>query len=220
MIESKEVTTSMEQLCLNGSIENHKQTTEHEKPCQKLKKMKEIVSELLKCIGEEHLNEEVMENTPRRFAEAMIELTKGYHSSTDKIVKKALFDNNGFDDIVLVKDIQFSSLCEHHLMPYFGTVTIGYIPDKMLLGLSKFPRLVQHIANKLGLQERLTKEIATTIEEATGAKGVCVFIASQHSCMSFRGIRSTNSSTNSIYTTGVMKDVENIKKFFLLKDSK
>lgn len=194
-------------------------TTECDKSLKQIK-MEALVKEFLECIGSEHLNEEVMANTPRRFAEAMIELTRGYTTCMDKVVKAAVFDNDGFDDLILVRDIQFSSLCEHHLMPYFGTVTIGYIPDKKIMGLSKFPRLVNAVSNKLGLQERLTKEIATTVETYTGARGVIVYISSQHSCMSFRGIRCTNSSTNSIFTTGVMKEKDNIDKFFLLKDSK
>lgn len=180
--------------------------------------MESLIKDFLLSLCEGNLNEEVINNTPRRFTEALLELTEGYETDIESIIKNALFDNEGYDDIIIIKDIEFSSTCEHHLLPFYGKVNIGYIPNNKVLGLSKFPRVIQALSKKLGLQERLTKEIAQCLHDYTEALGVAVQIESQHSCMSCRGIRCIGSSTVTLFTTGNMKDPLNLKKFFMLRD--
>lgn len=170
--------------------------------------------------GNTFLNDEVLENTPKRFVKAFAELTSGYHINIKELILSAVFDSEGYDDIVLVDDIHFNSLCEHHLLPFNGEVSIAYIPNGKILGLSKFARLVEAYSKRLSLQERLTKEIATALETYLEPKGVVVMITSAHSCMSIRGVKSMGSKTKTVYTTGEFKtNNESLNKFFSLKSS-
>ena len=185
----------------------------------KLKNYKEIVSNLLKNL-DENLDAEIIEKTPNRYAEAFAEFTKGYKYDIDSLITKAIFNNEGFNEILIVKDLNFSSLCEHHLLPFFGECTIGYIPSTKILGLSKFPRLIDIISKKLSLQERLTKEIADLINKHLEPCGVVVILNSIHSCMCYRGIKSYNAKTQTIYTIGLFKKADELNKFFNLLNVK
>jgi GTP cyclohydrolase I len=194
-----------EKLSNGDSKENGSNT----KVVQIAKLMKEMI-EILNPNAES----EIMSKTPFRFAEAMLELTQGQHENAMETISDAIFDSEGFDDIILVKHINFNSICEHHLLPFFGECTIGYIPDGKILGLSKFPRLVQSLSKKMHIQERLTKEIAEHINKALNPLGVVVMLSSTHSCMCFRGVKSFNSKTDTIYTLGSLRQKDNLDKFF------
>jgi len=146
-----------------------------------------------------------------------MEFTQGYNDDIDKIVSEAIFENEDYTDIIKIKKINFNSICEHHLLPFHGECTIGYVPDKYILGLSKFSRVVQSLSKKLQLQERLTREIGETINRILKPAGVVVEMNSIHSCMCFRGVKSFNSETSTIYTIGSMKENENLAKYFRMK---
>ena len=182
--------------------------------------IKNILMSISDIEGNTCLNNEVLENTPKRFIKAFTELTSGYHINVKELILSAVFDSEGYDDIVLVDDIHFNSLCEHHLLPFNGEVSIGYIPSGKILGLSKFARLVEAYSKRLSLQERLTKEIALALDTYLQPKGVVVMITSSHSCMSIRGVKSLGSKTKTVFTTGEFKSKqESLNKFFLLKSS-
>ena len=147
-------------------------------------------------------DEEVTTNTPKRFLKALREMTEGYKQ--DPVDFLSVTFKSESQDLVIIKDIPFSSLCEHHLMPFWGVAHIGYIPFNEVAGLSKFPRAVQALARRLQIQERLTKEIRTAIEMALSPIGTAVVISSTHSCMRCRGVKSTGEMTTSSLS-GVLK---------------
>jgi GTP cyclohydrolase IA len=135
-----------------------------------------------------------LERTPERMEKAMSYLTKGYHENPNEILRDALFDVD-YDEMVIVKDIEMFSLCEHHLLPFFGKVHIAYIPKGKVVGLSKMARLVEVFARRLQVQERMTQQIADAIQEAIQPLGVGVVIEARHLCMMMRGVEKQNSST-------------------------
>lgn len=192
---------------------NEKLTKEENGTNTKVLQIAKLVKEMLEILNP-NANSEIMSKTPFRYAEAMLELTKGQNENSLDTISNAIFDSEGYDDMIIVKDISFSSICEHHLLPFFGDCTVGYIPKGKILGLSKFPRLIQSLSKKMNIQERLTKEIAEHINKALEPSGVVVFVSSTHTCMCFRGVKSFNSKTDSIYTMGELKQKENIDKFF------
>jgi GTP cyclohydrolase I len=160
--------------------------------------MENIYRELIAAVGED-LNREGLRDTPKRAARAMQYLTKGYQEDIGKIVNNALFTAES-DDMVIVRDIELYSLCEHHLLPFIGKCCVGYIPDKKIIGLSKIPRIVDAYARRLQVQERLTKQIASAILQYTAASGVGVVIEAQHLCTMMRGVE----KQNSVMTTSCM----------------
>jgi GTP cyclohydrolase I len=178
-------------------------------------KLAELIKEMLLILNP-HAEDEILSKTPLRYAEAMMELTESNRKTYLEPFSEAIFESEGYDDMIVVKDINFNSICEHHLLPFFGHVSIGYLPNKKIFGLSKFPRLVQLLSKKMTIQERLTKEIADNINSSLDAQGVVVRMSSTHSCMCFRGIKSFNSKTETIYSIGQMKIKENLDKFFKL----
>ncbi|MCA8938380.1 MAG: GTP cyclohydrolase I FolE, partial [Planctomycetes bacterium] len=142
--------------------------------------------QLLQAIGEDP-NREGLLKTPHRFAKAWQHLTSGYHQSLDQIVNDALFEADN-EDIVLVRGIEIFSMCEHHLLPFWGHVHIAYIPDGKVIGLSKLPRIADMFARRLQLQERLTEQIADAVDEILRPRGVAVVAECQHMCMMMRGV--------------------------------
>jgi GTP cyclohydrolase IA len=144
------------------------------------------VRELIKLIGEDP-NREGLRKTPERFEKAFKFLTSGYHQNIDHVLNGATF-SVAYDEMVIVKDIEFFSLCEHHLLPFFGKAHIAYLPDKRVLGLSKIARLVNMYARRLQIQERLTSQVANAIQDKIAPQGVGVIIEARHLCMQMRGV--------------------------------
>lgn len=153
--------------------------------------MRELYKQILEQIGEDP-SREGLKNTPERAANAIKYLTKGYSESLDDIINDALFDSD-MSEMVIVKDIELYSMCEHHLLPFLGKCHVGYIPNGKVLGLSKIARIVDYFARRLQIQERLTTEIATCIASITKAHGVAVIIEARHLCMMMRGVEKQNS---------------------------
>jgi GTP cyclohydrolase I len=150
-----------------------------------------LVHTMLKEIGEDP-GRDGLERTPARVARSMRTFTEGYAQDPGQVLRGALFDVS-YDEMVLVKDIDFYSLCEHHLLPFFGRVHVGYIPNGKVVGLSKLPRVVEIFARRLQVQERLTTQLAQTIEEVLSPRGVGVVVEAIHLCMMMRGVEKQNS---------------------------
>jgi GTP cyclohydrolase I len=153
--------------------------------------IKDHVLKILHLVGEDP-NREGLKNTPRRFEEFLLYFTSGDKENLNKILKGAIFDAQGYDEMMILRDIDFYSLCEHHLLPFFGKCHIAYLPDKKILGLSKLPRLVEMFSRRLQVQERLTMQIAQTIQQKIQPKGVGVVIDAYHLCMMMRGVKKQN----------------------------
>ncbi|MGL5741491.1 MAG: GTP cyclohydrolase I FolE [Legionella sp.] len=160
--------------------------------------MEQLYKDLLTQLGED-VTREGLVDTPARAANAMRYLTKGYNESLDEIINGALF-NSDMSEMVIVKDVEMYSMCEHHLLPFLGKCHVGYIPHGKVIGLSKIARIVDYFARRLQIQERLTTEIANCLESITGARGVAVVIEAKHLCMMMRGVE----KQNSVMTTSVM----------------
>ena len=167
---------------------------------------------LLELIGED-VNREGLVKTPRRAAKALVDITRGYKQRPDEIVKSALFEYAG-SKIVVVKDIEFYSLCEHHILPFFGTVSIGYIPDGTMVGLSKLARVVDAFAHRLQVQERFTAEICDSLYENLSSKGVIVAVSAGHLCMKMRGVEKQGANTFTLEYRGDFENPQLRDEFF------
>ena len=174
--------------------------------------IEEIRSILIK-IGEDPARDGLV-NTPLRVSQSLRFLTSGYRMNEDELLNRALFDV-AYDEMVIVRDIELFSLCEHHLLPFFGKCHVGYIPDGRVIGLSKIPRLVDMYARRLQVQERLTTQIAETINQKIRPRGVAVVIEAQHLCMIMRGVEKQNSVAVTSSMLGVFKDNQNTRNEFL-----
>ena len=163
--------------------------------------MQEQFANLISAIGED-LNREGLIDTPKRAAKAFKFLNNGYEKTLDEVLNGAIFTADS-EDMVIVKNIELYSLCEHHLLPFIGQCHVGYLPQGKVIGLSKVARVVDMYARRLQIQEKLTKQIADAIESATGARGVAVVIEAKHLCMMMRGVE----KQNSIMTTSSMKGI-------------
>ncbi len=166
-----------------------------------LEKMANLIRELLIELGEDP-EREGLKKTPMRVAKAYQYLTKGYREDIDKVLNGAVF-NEKYNEMVVVKNIDFFSLCEHHLLPFYGKVHIAYIPNGKIVGLSKIPRIVEVFSRRLQVQERLTQQIADTLNEYLNPKGVAVVIEARHLCMIMRGVE----KQNSVATTSAMHGI-------------
>lgn len=175
--------------------------------------MQHSFEHILQEIGEDPTREGLVD-TPKRAAKALQYLTKGYRESLDDIINEALFESN-MSEMVIVKHIEMYSLCEHHLLPFFGACHIGYLPNGKVLGLSKIARIVDYYARRLQIQERLTVEIANCIESITGARGVAVVVEAKHLCMMMRGVEKQNSSMTTSVMLGEMRDNPSSRLEFL-----
>jgi len=171
------------------------------------------IRSILTQIGEDPSRDGLV-NTPRRVDRAFRFLTSGYAMSADQLLNGALFDV-AYDEMVIVRDIETFSLCEHHLLPFFGKCHVGYIPNGRVIGLSKIPRLVDMYARRLQVQERLTMQIAETINEKISPRGVAVVIEAQHMCMIMRGVEKQHSVAVTSSMFGAFKDNQNTRNEFL-----
>jgi len=175
--------------------------------------IKESIREILRFLGEDPNREGILK-TPERVVKMFLEFTEGYGKKAEDIVKEAIFEEE-YDGMIVVKDIEFVSLCEHHLLPFFGKVHVGYIPDKKLIGLSKIPRIVEVFSKKLQVQERLTKEISNFIERVINPKGSGVVIEAVHLCTSIRGVKKKEVKFVTSIMKGIFKEDDDIKEEFL-----
>jgi GTP cyclohydrolase I len=178
-----------------------------------LKNIEKLVRELLVELGEDP-DREGLVKTPLRVAQAMSFLTHGYRTEPKKVINEALFTQNT-GSMVIVKDIEIYSLCEHHMLPFFGRCHIGYLPNGKVFGVSKLARLVDLYARRLQLQERLTEEISQVIMGAIDAKGVAVMIEARHLCMMMRGVEKQNSTMVTSSVLGVFRDHPATREEFL-----
>lgn len=169
--------------------------------------------QIMQQLGE-NPEREGLKDTPMRAAKAMQFLTSGYHQSLDEIVNGAVFESE-MDEMVLVKDIELYSMCEHHLLPFTGKCHIAYIPDGKVLGLSKFARIVDMYARRMQIQENLTREIAQAVQDVTQASGVAVVIEARHLCMMMRGVEKQNSSMSSSVMLGAFRQNQSTRQEFL-----
>jgi GTP cyclohydrolase I len=174
----------------------------------------QIYGELLQRFDEDPTRDGLLK-TPERVEKAMKFLTQGYHEDPQKILRAALFDVD-YDEMVMVKDIEMYSLCEHHMLPFFGKVHIAYIPKGKVVGLSKLPRLVDVFARRLQVQERMTREIASALQEAIAPQGVGVVVEARHLCMMMRGVEKQNSSTVTSSMSGVFLEDKTRAEFLSL----
>ncbi len=175
--------------------------------------MQEHIRALLAALGEDP-DREGLRNTPRRVEQSLRFLTSGYQADLDAIINGALFTVD-YSEMVIVRDVDFYSLCEHHLLPFFGKCHIAYIPDGKVLGLSKIPRLVDVFARRLQVQERLTSQIAETIQTRVAPLGVAVVMEATHLCMAMRGVEKQNSLTTTSAMLGTFRDNARTRHEFL-----
>ena len=173
----------------------------------------ELYRELLARLGEDPTRDGLL-RTPERMEKSMTFLTRGYKMDVTEVLHNALFDVD-YDEMVIVKDIEFFSQCEHHLLPFFGKAHIAYVPEGKVIGLSKIPRLVDVFARRLQVQERLTRQIGDAITEAIHPQGVAVILEAQHLCMMMRGVEKQHSSTVTSAMLGVFKTQLQTRNEFL-----
>ncbi|MCL4548936.1 MAG: GTP cyclohydrolase I FolE [Bacteroidetes bacterium] len=175
--------------------------------------LEKYVRSLIEEVGEDP-EREGLKKTPHRVAKAYEFLTQGYRKDIKQVLNGAVF-NEKYDEMVIVKDIDFYSMCEHHLLPFYGKVHIAYIPDGKIVGLSKIPRIVDVFARRLQVQERMTQEICDTLEEYLSPRGVAVVVEAYHMCMMMRGVQKQNSITTTSAMHGIFKEDARTRAEFL-----
>ncbi|KAI0398156.1 GTP cyclohydrolase I [Xylariaceae sp. FL0594] len=194
-----------------GTRERLEESTEQ--AAARLEKMRQAVRTILECVGEDPDREGVLD-TPTRYAKAMLFFTKGYQQNVKDIVNDAIF-HEGHNEMVIVKDIEIFSMCEHHLVPFTGKMHIGYIPRNNVIGISKLPRIAEMFSRRLQVQERLTREVANVIMEVLKPQGVAVVMESKHLCMVMRGVEKTSASTITSCVLGCFERKEKTRNEFL-----
>ena len=175
--------------------------------------MNQHIEALLKSIGEDP-RREGLRDTPKRTAKALKFLTQGYDQKLEDIVGRAIFTTKN-DEMVIVRDIELYSLCEHHMLPFIGRAHVAYLPNGKVIGLSKIPRIVDMFARRLQIQENLTRQIADSVQKVTGAKGVGVVIEAKHLCMMMRGVEKQNSVMVTSMMVGRFRDDPRTRQEFL-----
>ncbi|HKT12650.1 MAG TPA: GTP cyclohydrolase I FolE [Terriglobia bacterium] len=192
---------------------NHGSTTLEPDPATRQDPLEEAVRTMLRELGEDTGREGILK-TPQRVAESLRFLTSGYAKDVRKVLNGAIF-SVAYDQMVIVKDIEVFSMCEHHLLPFFGRCHVAYVPTQKVIGLSKIPRLVDVFARRLQIQERLTTQIAETIMETIKPQGVGVIIEAKHLCMIMRGVEKQNSVAVTSSMLGVFRDCDQTRAEFL-----
>ena len=175
--------------------------------------VQELTKKLLIEIGEDPDRDGLL-NTPLRVAKAWDFLSKGYKQNIDEIINNAIFEEE-YDQMVVVKDIEFYSMCEHHLLPFFGVAHIAYIPNGKIIGLSKIPRILDMFARRLQVQERMTQEVASMLQSKLNPRGVAVIIEAQHMCMQMRGVEKRKSYMSTSAMLGIFREDNKTRKEFL-----
>ncbi|ROS00995.1 GTP cyclohydrolase I [Sinobacterium caligoides] len=175
--------------------------------------MEKAFAQIITAVGED-LTRPGLVDTPKRAAKAFEFLNKGYHQNIDEVVNNALFPSDA-SEMVIVKDIELYSMCEHHLLPFIGKVHVAYIPNGMVLGLSKVARIVDMFGRRMQIQENLTTQIAETIQQVTGAAGVGVIVEAKHMCMMMRGVEKQNSVMKTSSMLGCFRDNQATRAEFL-----
>ncbi|KAF9263662.1 GTP cyclohydrolase I [Marasmius fiardii PR-910] len=188
-------------------------TASPEERAARERKLAEAVRTVLDCIGEDPDREGLL-RTPERYAQAIMWMTKGYEERLTDVINDAVFAED-HDEMVLVREIDISSLCEHHLVPFTGKVAIAYIPNKLVLGLSKLARIAETFSRRLQVQERLTKQIAIAIQEAIKPRGVAVVMEATHLCMTMRGVQKPGSITTTSCMLGCFRTQQKTREEFL-----
>ena len=178
----------------------------------KEEEFEQAVTKVLELLGEDPKREGLLQ-TPKRVAKALKFLTEGYDQDPKEILNQALFSTSN-DEMVLVRDIEFYSMCEHHILPIIGRAHVAYIPDGKVVGLSKIPRIVNVYARRLQIQEQMTEQIADAISETIKPKGVAVVVHARHMCMEMRGVQKINSTTVSSALRGLFKSDERTRNEF------
>ena len=176
-------------------------------------KLESLYKDVLVELGEDISRNGILD-TPKRAAKAMKFLTQGYEQDLNAVVNNAIFDSDN-DSMVIVKDIELYSMCEHHMLPFIGKAHVGYLPTGTVIGLSKIARIVDMFARRLQIQENLTKQIAEAIQDVTGASGVGVIIEAKHMCMMMRGVEKQNSVMTSSTMLGQFRSSQNTRNEFL-----
>ena len=192
------------------NIEGNEMSVQSEKS---VKKLERIVRQMLEELGEDP-KREGLERTPNRVAEALAFLTNGYKKDIKKELNGAVF-NEKYSEMVIVKDIDFFSMCEHHMLPFFGKAHVAYIPNGKIIGLSKIPRIVEVFGRRLQVQERMTQQIADTLYDALNPMGVGIVIEARHMCMMMRGVEKQNSVATTSAMLGVFRDDVKTRQEFL-----
>jgi GTP cyclohydrolase I len=175
--------------------------------------LSKLFEDIIKGVGEDPSREGLLK-TPERAARAFQYLTRGYNQTLDEVVNKAIFESDN-DEMILVKDIELYSLCEHHLLPFIGKCHVAYIPTGKVIGLSKIARIVDMFARRLQIQENLTKQIADTVNDAISPAGVGVIIEAKHLCMMMRGVEKQNSMMTTSMMLGSFRDHDRTRSEFL-----
>jgi GTP cyclohydrolase IA len=189
----------------------YKKIEHYDEECTKI--LSSHYKEVIENIGEDPSREGLLK-TPERVAKAMQFLTQGYDQNPQEILKSAMFAEK-YDEMVIVKDIEVYSLCEHHMLPFFGKCHIAYIPNGHIVGLSKFPRMVDAFSRRLQVQERLTDQIRDCLQETLNPQGVAVCIEAQHLCMQMRGVQKQNSTTTTSAFSGAFMEEDITRQEFM-----
>jgi GTP cyclohydrolase I len=184
-----------------------------EQGAERLSKMRDAVRTILECVGEDPDRSGLLD-TPERYAKALMFLTKGYEQNVRDIVNNAIFHED-HNEMVVVKDIDISSMCEHHMLPFMGKMHIGYVPYHSVIGISKLPRIAEVFSRRLQIQERLTKEVANAIMEVLKPRGVAVVMESSHLCMVMRGVEKSATATITSCVLGCFETDEKTRNEFL-----
>ncbi|MDO5395769.1 MAG: GTP cyclohydrolase I FolE [Bacteroidales bacterium] len=179
---------------------------------ERLKDIAAHIQAILELLGEDTQREGLLK-TPMRAAKALWFVTEGYRKDPDAVMRQAIFEYAG-SQIVIVKDIEFYSMCEHHILPFFGKISIGYLPHGNMIGLSKLARLVNVYARRLQVQERLTREVCEAVSRTLHASGVIVICEGQHLCMKMRGVEKQDSSTVTMHYSGAFENDSDLRREF------